>query len=95
METRFDFSGIVYGVAAELRQILSNLIVNAIDALQRTGNKLLVRVRNSRDWKTLSREGVRVTVADDGMGIPPRPNPIFSSRSTPPKAKGEREWGCG
>jgi PAS domain S-box-containing protein len=70
VESRFDSAGIVSGVAAELMQILSNLIVNAIDALQRTGNKLVIWVRDSRDWKILNRKGVRVTVADDGMGIP-------------------------
>lgn len=70
VDTRYDSKGIVYGNPAELRQVLSNLIVNGVDALQKTGNKLIVHVFDSCDWKTRSRRGTRITVADDGPGIP-------------------------
>jgi PAS domain S-box-containing protein len=70
VETRYDSPGILHGVPAEFRQVLSNLLVNALDALQQTGNKLIIRVCDSVDWKNLSREGLRITIADDGSGIP-------------------------
>jgi PAS domain S-box-containing protein len=52
----------------DIRQVLTNLIANAIDAMRR-GGLLLLRTHNATDWKT-GRRGVRLTVADTGRGIP-------------------------
>jgi signal transduction histidine kinase len=69
----------------ELRQVLVNLIANAIDALPKGGNLLLrtSRVRNPRD----GRHGVSITVADDGQGISPDAqkrifSPFFTTKGT-------------
>ena len=70
VETRYDSAGVVQGIPAELRQVLSNLIINAVDALQKTGNKLIVHVFDSRDWRNPDRRGARIIVSDDGSGIP-------------------------
>lgn len=51
----------------DIRQVLSNVISNAIDAMP-TGGRLIVRSRESRDWKT-GRKGVVLTVADTGIGV--------------------------
>jgi two-component system, NtrC family, sensor kinase len=69
VEKRFDSSGRVIGVSGELRQVVANLIANAIDALTVTGTKLKVHVYPSADWRNLSRRGIRVVVADDGPGM--------------------------
>jgi PAS domain S-box-containing protein len=53
----------------ELRQVLSNLISNAIDAT--ADGTIRVRARRSRSANT-HRQGVRITVADSGHGIPAR-----------------------
>lgn len=53
----------------EVRQVLNNLISNAIDAM-RTGGTLRLRIRPSRHAVT-RKPGVRVTVADNGHGISP------------------------
>ena len=53
----------------EIRQVLNNLIRNALDAMQ-TGGNLLLRVHPERDVKT-GIQGVRLTVADTGEGIDP------------------------
>jgi signal transduction histidine kinase len=50
--------------------VLSNLIVNASEALGKTGNRLLIHVYDSPDWKDAGRKGVRIVVADNGCGIP-------------------------
>jgi signal transduction histidine kinase len=50
----------------ELRQVVSNLISNAIDAT--TGGSIKVRARRSVSPNT-KRKGVRITVADTGTGI--------------------------
>jgi signal transduction histidine kinase len=54
----------------EIRQVLSNLIANAIDELHGKGGRLLIRTRESTDWTT-NRKGVAFTVADTGSGMSP------------------------
>ncbi|MEO6829824.1 MAG: PAS domain-containing protein [Acidobacteriaceae bacterium] len=55
--------------AGEIRQVLANLIGNALDAMSR-GGILRLRLRPSTDWHS-GRLGVRITVADTGHGMPP------------------------
>ena len=57
----------LYGRQGELRQALSNLLTNAIDASQ-MGGKIWVRARRSRGWAK-NGEGVRITLADNGSGM--------------------------
>lgn len=52
----------------EVRQVLSNLVGNAIDAMGGTGGRLLIRSREGHDWKT-GRKGLVITVADTGAGM--------------------------
>jgi signal transduction histidine kinase len=52
----------------EIRQVLSNLIGNAIDAMSQKDRRLLIRSRESTDWRT-GRGGVTLTVADTGSGM--------------------------
>ena len=51
----------------DMRQVLNNLVANAIDAM-RTGGVLTIRARNARSSET-SREGVRITISDTGHGM--------------------------
>jgi PAS domain S-box-containing protein len=53
----------------ELRQIMVNLISNAFDAM-RKGGRLILASRNSTLW-TSGEQGVRVTIADSGIGMKP------------------------
>ena len=52
----------------EIQQVLSNLIINAIDAMHPHGGRLLIRSREGTDWKT-GRKGLILTVADTGSGM--------------------------
>lgn len=60
----------VIGVSGELRQLLANLIGNSLDAM-RHGGTLIVRVRPAKELCNGNRRGVRVVVADTGVGIGP------------------------
>ncbi len=55
----------------EIRQVLNNLIGNAIDALHAKGGRLLLRSREATDWRT-GRRGLVLTVADTGAGMSPQ-----------------------
>jgi len=54
----------------EIRQVLNNLVGNAIDAMPR-GGRLLLRSREATDWRT-GRHGSCLTIADTGSGIDPK-----------------------
>ena len=52
----------------EIRQVLANLIGNAIDAMHPTGGRLLLRSRDATNWKT-GKKGLVITIADSGLGM--------------------------
>jgi len=58
----------VVGVAGEIRQVLWNLIGNALDASPEQG-RIMARVRGSLDWRGLTVHGARFTIADTGCGM--------------------------
>jgi PAS domain S-box-containing protein len=58
----------ILGFPGELRQLFSNLILNAMEAMK-DGGRLRVRVVRTHEWGGEQRPGVRVTVADTGSGI--------------------------
>jgi PAS domain S-box-containing protein len=59
----------VLGSAGELRQILSNLLANSLDACA-IGSTIRIEASSALDPRDLSRPGVRITIADTGFGIP-------------------------
>jgi signal transduction histidine kinase len=70
----------------EIRQVLSNLIGNAIDAMNPAGGRLLIRSREATDWTT-GRKGVALTVADSGPGMSSHTlsrifEPFFTTKDT-------------
>ena len=52
----------------EIRQVLANLIANALDAMNSGPGRLLIRTREATHWPTGER-GIFFTVADTGSGI--------------------------
>lgn len=58
------------GFTDELRQVIDNLLLNALEAMP-GGGRLSISVRESFDWKDRDdhRRGVRLTIADTGCGI--------------------------
>lgn len=67
-ELRFD--GSIHGYANELRQVFSNLVGNAIEAMPKDGC-LRVRTYLSHEWSNSRKPGVRVVIGDTGEGIRP------------------------
>jgi two-component system CheB/CheR fusion protein len=93
VDKRVESTANIMAVAGELRQVFSNLIANAIDALTVSGTKLVLHVRDSRDWGNPDRKGIRVTIADDGSGMTAATkSSLFQAFFT---TKGEKGTGVG
>jgi len=70
VERDYDPETDLFCFAGEVRQVLANLVGNAIEA-STGGGRLVVRARRSRHWSREGEKGVRFTVADAGTGIEP------------------------
>jgi PAS domain S-box-containing protein len=64
----YDPSLDLFCFAGEIRQVMANLVGNAVDALS-NGGRILVRARKSHNWTNPSQAGVRFVVADTGSGM--------------------------
>ncbi len=58
----------IVGLASELRQVLNNLVSNAVDAAKGSGGVLYLRTREATLWSN-DKRGVMITVADTGTGM--------------------------
>jgi PAS domain S-box-containing protein len=81
-----DLSQPLVCAAGEIRQILANIIANAVEAMP-TGGKLRIRLRAVSDWRGHTGQGIRVTIADTGPGIPAEIRerifePFFTTKDT-------------
>jgi PAS domain S-box-containing protein len=68
LEREYDPSMDLYCFGGEVRQVVANLVGNAIDAMT-GGGRMIIKARKSRRWTEPGEEGVRITVADTGTGI--------------------------
>jgi CheY-like chemotaxis protein len=64
-----DPEGVLSVYSSPLRQVFSNLIVNAAHAMPH-GGKIHARVSMTHEWSGQERSGLRITFADNGCGIP-------------------------
>jgi two-component system CheB/CheR fusion protein len=76
----------------DIRQVFSTLLVNAVEATNQDG-KITVRVRQSFRWGNPRISGIRIVIADSGVGISPESRsrlfePFFTT-------KGEQGTGLG
>ena len=81
---RYDEVEELFAYPGELRQVFSNLLLNAIEAVS-SGGAIAIRVRHAVNQHRMP--GIKITVADNGQGIP-RHNlsrifePFFTTKQT-------------
>jgi signal transduction histidine kinase len=72
VDRRYSPGAEVLAFSGEMRQLFSNLIGNALDAMPK-GGRLILSVRPSRAWNQIENQpeisGVRIVVADTGSGM--------------------------
>jgi signal transduction histidine kinase len=61
----------ILAMAGELRQMIVNLVGNAVDAMAISGGTLKLRITNTQERSNGSRPGIRLTISDTGSGIHP------------------------
>lgn len=89
---RYETDDTIEGIPAELKQVFSNLLRNAIEAVGEQGT-IQLHVYASKDWRCPDRHGIRIVIADNGRGIPiDLRNRIFDPFFT---TKGEGGTGLG
>jgi signal transduction histidine kinase len=87
---QYEFQGSIRAFPGELRQVVANLICNAVEAAPVEGT---IRVHIFRDDAAKQGPGLRLVIADNGPGIPQEIRPrIFEPFFT---TKGERGTGLG
>ena len=68
VEKRERSSQHIVCLASEIRQVITNLLTNAIDSMSRQGGRLLIRTHEATYWGS-DKRGVVITVADTGSGM--------------------------
>ncbi|HZU23705.1 MAG TPA: HAMP domain-containing sensor histidine kinase [Terriglobales bacterium] len=82
----------IAGISVQLRQVFTNLVVNALEALP-VGGRLTIRMRDAREWGNSHACGLMVSIFDNGSGIELQDQrKLFSSFFT---TKGARGSGLG
>ena len=90
LRARIQDGQIMRGYAGEIRQLLTNLIMNAVDA---ESTIVRITISASRDRRDPERIGIRISVADNGKGVSKEDAPrVFEPFFT---TKGEKGTGLG
>jgi PAS domain S-box-containing protein len=92
MAKRLEVEGQVVAFSSEIRQVISNLLINAIEATPQ-GGRVTVHLHETADRRNGDVRGYRIAVADTGSGIDLQHLPrIFEPFFT---TKGEKGTGLG
>jgi signal transduction histidine kinase len=70
VNTECERGAIATCLGDEMRQVIANIVSNAMDAMP-LGGSLRVRVTRTRSWTEERPTGVKIVIADSGQGISP------------------------
>jgi signal transduction histidine kinase len=74
VETDIKGAPEISAVPGEIRQLVANLLSNSIDAVGK-GGRIRIRISSAESWDGDRTGGARLTIADNGPGIPPEIRP--------------------
>jgi two-component system CheB/CheR fusion protein len=60
---------VIHSYRGEIRQVLTTLLLNAIEAIPNNGT-IAIRIRRSSHWNNTAKHGIRIVIADSGIGVP-------------------------
>jgi signal transduction histidine kinase len=85
IERRYEFDGTIEANEGAIREVFTNLVLNAIEAAPRDWGKLAIHTLPSMRANGNGPAGVRILVADNGPGIPEKYKrkvfePLFSTK---------------
>ncbi len=86
IERRYDFAGKIESNPGALRQIFSNLVLNALESAPRETGKLTVHTFARSPSSGQKKPGVQIEFVDNGPGVPDQHRekifePLFSTKS--------------
>jgi PAS domain S-box-containing protein len=69
IDRRYECDALVNVDSLDFHQLVSNLLLNAAEAMRDSRGSIKIHVRESSDWRNSDRSGIRITVADSGVGM--------------------------
>ncbi len=89
IERRYEFKGRIEANEGAVREVFTNLVLNALDAAPRESGKLAISTSVSKRANGRDIRGVQIMFADNGPGIPEKDRKkIFQPLFTTKKGKG-------
>ncbi len=89
IERRYDFAGRIEANEGAVREVFTNLVLNALEAAPRESGKLAIHTSASKRANGRDVPGVQIMFADNGPGIPEKVRKkIFRPLFTTKKGKG-------
>jgi signal transduction histidine kinase len=86
VERQYEFAGNIRGSPGALRQVFSNIILNALESAPFETGKLVIHTYECRSSESGKAPGVQIDFADNGPGIPDQNKakifePLFSTKN--------------
>src|SRR5262249_23049624 len=102
IDRRCECDALVNVDSVDFHQLVSNLLLNAAEAMRDSRGSIKIQIRESRDWRNGDRSGIRITVADSGVGMDAETRrrmfePFFTTKRRKGSGLGLTavEWGAG
>jgi two-component system, NtrC family, sensor kinase len=85
VERHYEFAGKIQGSPGAIRQVFSNIILNALESAPFQNGKLVIHTYECRSSENGKTPGVQIEFADNGPGIPDQNKqkifePLFSTK---------------
>ena len=91
VERRYEFTALVEGNVGAIRQVFSNIVLNALESASCESGKLMIHTHSTSKSRHGGALGVEIQFADNGPGVPAK----YRSRVFEPLFSTKDGKGCG